>query len=169
MFQGNFTCFLSGPPNRQKRINLYRDGRLRKMADTLSCVRLVKLYAWEDAVTEAVYRHRVKENYFIFLTNLLDGLIDSLQNSSTTAVSLQFLSNSTFRVFTRLRYTLARERLNGKIANNFGFLGILIMCRNYATILAYRNKFAVSYSLIHSKHRQGVPSNFQRFSVTNQP
>ncbi|XP_077527043.1 multidrug resistance protein mrp-7-like isoform X2 [Haemaphysalis longicornis] len=71
-----------------KRINRYRDGRLRKMADTLSCLRLVKLYAWEDPVIEAVHRYREKENYFIFLTNLLDGFIDSLQNSSTTAMTV---------------------------------------------------------------------------------
>ncbi|XP_077528196.1 multidrug resistance protein mrp-7-like [Haemaphysalis longicornis] len=71
-----------------KRINHYRDSRLRKMADTLSCVRLVKLYAWEDAVTEAVHTYRRKENFFLFLTNLLDGFIDSLQNSSTTAMTV---------------------------------------------------------------------------------
>ncbi|XP_077527041.1 multidrug resistance protein mrp-7-like isoform X2 [Haemaphysalis longicornis] len=71
-----------------KRINHYRDSRLRKMADTLSCVRLVKLYAWEDAVNEAVHTYRKKENYLVFLTNLLDGFIDSLQNSSTTAITV---------------------------------------------------------------------------------
>ncbi|KAH9365082.1 hypothetical protein HPB48_011902 [Haemaphysalis longicornis] len=61
------------------------------MADTLSCVRLVKLYAWEDAVTEAVHTYRRKENFLLFLTNLLDGFIDSLQNSSTTAGRMAYV------------------------------------------------------------------------------
>ncbi|KAH7949248.1 hypothetical protein HPB49_006636 [Dermacentor silvarum] len=71
-------------PASKKRVNQHRDERLRKMADTLSCVRLVKFYAWEDTVVRVINRFREREGFFVFLANLLDGFIDSLQNSSNS-------------------------------------------------------------------------------------
>ncbi|KAH9365085.1 hypothetical protein HPB48_021007 [Haemaphysalis longicornis] len=65
----------------------YRDERVRKLADTVSCVRLVKFYAWEDAVAQAVTVFRDREGFFIFLVNGFDGFVDSLQNSSSSLVS----------------------------------------------------------------------------------
>ncbi|XP_049514369.1 ATP-binding cassette sub-family C member 10-like [Dermacentor silvarum] len=67
-----------------KRIIRYRDERLNKMADTLSCVRLVKFYAWEEAVTQAVSRLRAREGRLLFLSNLLDGFVESLQSCSNS-------------------------------------------------------------------------------------
>ncbi|KAL1426958.1 hypothetical protein MTO96_003257 [Rhipicephalus appendiculatus] len=77
-------------PHEQRRVNSQRDERLKKMADTLSCVRLVKFYAWEDALVRAMNRFRERESFFIFLANLLDGFIDSLQNSSNSLASIAF-------------------------------------------------------------------------------
>ncbi|KAL3234767.1 hypothetical protein MRX96_022534 [Rhipicephalus microplus] len=73
-----------------KRVNRQRDERLKKMADTLSCVRLVKFYAWEDALVRAMNRFRERETFFIFLANLLDGFVDSLQISSSSLVRIDF-------------------------------------------------------------------------------
>ncbi|KAH9384253.1 hypothetical protein HPB48_026246 [Haemaphysalis longicornis] len=77
--------------SQQGRIVRYRDQRLGKMTDTLSCVRLVKFYALEEAVEEAVSRLREKEGFFLFLANLLDGFIDTLQMSSTSVMTIILL------------------------------------------------------------------------------
>ncbi|XP_075724502.1 ATP-binding cassette sub-family C member 2 [Rhipicephalus microplus] len=74
-----------------KRVNRQRDERLKKMADTLSCVRLVKFYAWEDALVRAMNRFRERETFFIFLANLLDGFVDSLQVSSSSLMTIILL------------------------------------------------------------------------------
>ncbi|KAL1426961.1 hypothetical protein MTO96_003260 [Rhipicephalus appendiculatus] len=78
-------------PASKRRVNHQRDERLKKMADTLSCVRLVKFYAWEDALVRAMNRLRERESFFIFLANLLDGFIDSLQNSSSSLMTIILL------------------------------------------------------------------------------
>lgn len=70
----------------QRRVLKGRDERLKRMTDLLSSVRLVKMYAWEDAYMEAVNRSRDKEMVPVFLVNLLDGFIDSLYSSSSSVV-----------------------------------------------------------------------------------
>ncbi|KAG0419924.1 hypothetical protein HPB47_003795, partial [Ixodes persulcatus] len=69
-----------------RRIMAYRDERLKRLSDLLSSVRLVKMYAWEDACTDAVDRLRRKEMLPIFLINLLDGFIDSLYSASSSVM-----------------------------------------------------------------------------------
>ncbi|CAN8006437.1 unnamed protein product, partial [Ixodes pacificus] len=68
------------------RIMKNRDERLKRLSDFLSSVRLVKMYAWEDAFMDAVERLRRKEMVPIFLINLLDGFIDSLYSASSSVV-----------------------------------------------------------------------------------
>ncbi|CAN8001619.1 unnamed protein product, partial [Ixodes hexagonus] len=65
-----------------RRIMRCRDERLKRLSDLLSSVRLVKMYAWEDAYMKAVEELRTKEMVPVFLVNLLDGFIDSLYSAS---------------------------------------------------------------------------------------
>ncbi|XP_077528198.1 multidrug resistance protein mrp-7-like [Haemaphysalis longicornis] len=71
-----------------KIVKKWRDERLRKMADTLSCVRLVKFYAWEDDVADVMRRYRQKEGSFLFGTNMFGGFLDSVQNSSCSMMTV---------------------------------------------------------------------------------
>ncbi|CAN8006419.1 unnamed protein product, partial [Ixodes pacificus] len=64
-----------------RRIMKCRDERLKRFTDLLSSVRLVKMYAWEDAYMKAVKELRDKEMVPVFLVNLVDGLIDSLYSA----------------------------------------------------------------------------------------
>ncbi|XP_054931453.1 ATP-binding cassette sub-family C member 3-like isoform X2 [Dermacentor andersoni] len=61
------------------------------MADTLSCVRLVKFYAWEEAVTQAVSRLRAREGRLLFFSNLLNGFTESLQSCSNSVMMILLL------------------------------------------------------------------------------
>ncbi|CAN8026121.1 unnamed protein product, partial [Ixodes persulcatus] len=65
-----------------------RDERLKRMADLLSSVRLVKMYAWEDAYMGAVTEVREKEMAPVLRVNLLDGFIDSLYSASTSVMTI---------------------------------------------------------------------------------
>ncbi|KAM7294650.1 hypothetical protein ISCGN_024156 [Ixodes scapularis] len=65
-----------------------RDERLKRMADLLSSVRLVKMYAWEDAYMGAVTEVREKEMAPVLRVNLLDGVIDSLYSASTSVMTI---------------------------------------------------------------------------------
>ncbi|KAL1425824.1 hypothetical protein MTO96_018807 [Rhipicephalus appendiculatus] len=67
-----------------KRVMRYRDERLKSTADLLSSVRVVKLYAWEDAYLGTVGRLRDAELAALLRTNLLDGLMDSLYSSTSS-------------------------------------------------------------------------------------
>ncbi|KAG0414973.1 hypothetical protein HPB47_007854 [Ixodes persulcatus] len=68
------------------RIMKCRDERLKRLTDLLSSVRLVKMYAWEDAYMKAVKELRDKEMVPVFLVNLVDGLIDSLYSASSSVM-----------------------------------------------------------------------------------
>ncbi|KAH8032389.1 hypothetical protein HPB51_024518 [Rhipicephalus microplus] len=67
-----------------KRVMRFRDERLKSTADLLSSVRVVKLYAWEDAYLGTVGRLRDAELAALLRTNLLDGLMDSLYSSTSS-------------------------------------------------------------------------------------
>ncbi|KAH6922067.1 hypothetical protein HPB50_008680 [Hyalomma asiaticum] len=67
-----------------KRVTRFRDERLKSTADLLSSVRVVKLYAWEDAYLGTVGRLRDAELAALLRTNLLDGLMDSLYSSTSS-------------------------------------------------------------------------------------
>ncbi|KAM7294644.1 ATP-binding cassette sub-family C member 3 [Ixodes scapularis] len=69
-----------------RRIMKCRDDRLKRFTDLLSSVRLVKMYAWEDAYMKAVKELRDKEMVPVFLVNLVDGLIDSLYSASSSVM-----------------------------------------------------------------------------------
>ncbi|XP_077498497.1 multidrug resistance protein mrp-7-like [Amblyomma americanum] len=116
-----------------KRIVHYRDERLNKMADTLSCVRLVKFYAWEGAVTAAVSRWRAREGRFLFLSNLLDGFVDSLQSSSNSVMTLILLGT----------FAAVNQSVTLSAAHLFSALYMLsimdIVFVNMPTVLRYRS------------------------------
>ncbi|CAN8026237.1 unnamed protein product, partial [Ixodes persulcatus] len=65
-----------------RRVLRTRDDRMKRLTDLLSSVRLVKMYAWEDAYMQTVKELRAKEMVPLFLANLLDGFIDSLYSAS---------------------------------------------------------------------------------------
>ncbi|KAM7294647.1 ATP-binding cassette sub-family C member 3 [Ixodes scapularis] len=71
-----------------RRIMRCRDDRLKRLSDLLSSVRLVKMYAWEDAYMNAVKELRAKEMVPVFLINIVDGLIDSLYSASSSVMIL---------------------------------------------------------------------------------
>lgn len=56
------------------------------MCDLLSSVRLVKMYAWEDAHMAKIQLSRDAETAHLFQINLLDGIIDSLYGASSSVV-----------------------------------------------------------------------------------
>ncbi|CAN8005314.1 unnamed protein product, partial [Ixodes pacificus] len=65
-----------------------RDERLKQTSDLLSSVRLVKMYAWEDAYKDKLLRARDVEMKPLFWVNVLDGLIDSIYSASSSVTSL---------------------------------------------------------------------------------
>ncbi|KAL1468239.1 hypothetical protein MTO96_041616 [Rhipicephalus appendiculatus] len=67
-----------------------RDERLKSIADLLSTIRVVKMYAWEDALRENVLRSRNVELKWLFRVNVLDALLDCIY-SSTSAVLMIIL------------------------------------------------------------------------------
>ncbi|XP_037273101.2 ATP-binding cassette sub-family C member 3-like [Rhipicephalus microplus] len=71
-----------------KRVMRFRDERLKSTADLLSSVRVVKLYAWEDAYLGTVGRLRDAELAALLRTNLLDGLMDSLYSSTSSLLTI---------------------------------------------------------------------------------
>ncbi|KAH7972140.1 hypothetical protein HPB52_007828 [Rhipicephalus sanguineus] len=86
-----FTFFLLIPfVKLQKKLWLrklkWHDARLRKIADILSSVRLVKLYAWEEAFADSVTELRGREVNEQFSSNLVDGLMDCIFVSSSSVV-----------------------------------------------------------------------------------
>ncbi|XP_077490104.1 multidrug resistance protein mrp-7-like [Amblyomma americanum] len=116
-----------------KRVNRHRDERLKKMADTLSCIRLVKFYAWEDAVFREVSQSRGREGFFIFLANLLDGFIDSVQNSSSSIMTIILFGT----------FTAVNQPMTLTAARSFSALYMLsimdIVAVNMATVIRSRS------------------------------
>ncbi|CAN7940136.1 unnamed protein product, partial [Ixodes hexagonus] len=73
-----------------------RDERLKQMCDLLSSVRLVKMYAWEDAHMAKVQLSRDAETAHLFQINLLDGIIDSLYGASSSVMTILLFGALTF-------------------------------------------------------------------------
>ncbi|XP_049513998.1 ATP-binding cassette sub-family C member 2-like [Dermacentor silvarum] len=73
-----------------------REERLKVTTDLLAMIRIVKMYAWEDALQENVLRFRETELRWLFRVNLLDAILDCLY-SSTSSV-LMIILFSTLRV-----------------------------------------------------------------------
>ncbi|KAM7294635.1 multidrug resistance-associated protein 1 [Ixodes scapularis] len=69
-----------------RRVQEARDERLKLMTDLLSSVRLVKMYAWEEAYMNAVSVIREREMAPLFKANLLDGFLDSLYSASSSVM-----------------------------------------------------------------------------------
>ncbi|KAK8765505.1 hypothetical protein V5799_031890 [Amblyomma americanum] len=73
-----------------------RDERLKQTSDLLSSVRLVKMYAWEEAFSAAISRLRAKEEEASHRVNVLDGLIDSVYTSSASMMAILLFSAVAF-------------------------------------------------------------------------
>ncbi|KAH9364286.1 hypothetical protein HPB48_008476 [Haemaphysalis longicornis] len=69
------------------RVLSLRDERLKQTTDLLTSVRLLKMYAWEDAFGSIISRLREKEEEACHRANVLDGLVDSVYTSSASIVS----------------------------------------------------------------------------------
>ncbi|CAN8005312.1 unnamed protein product, partial [Ixodes pacificus] len=63
-----------------------RDERLKQTSDLLSSVRLVKMYAWEEAYQEKLLRARDVEMKPLCWVNALDGIIDSVYSASSSVL-----------------------------------------------------------------------------------
>ncbi|KAH7942904.1 hypothetical protein HPB52_002266 [Rhipicephalus sanguineus] len=138
-FSLQFKALMQATLFTKERVNRQRDERLKKMADTLTCVRLVKFYAWEDAVVRAMNRFREREGFFIFLANLLDGFIDSLQMSSSSLMTIILLG--TFAAVNRpATLTAARS------FSSLYMLSIMdIVAVNMSACLRHRSMGSVAY------------------------
>ncbi|KAG0430603.1 hypothetical protein HPB47_022549 [Ixodes persulcatus] len=79
-----------------KRALKARDERLKQMCDLLSSVRLVKMYAWEDARMAKIQLARDAETAHLFQINLLDGIIDSLYGASSSVMTILLFGAMTF-------------------------------------------------------------------------
>ncbi|XP_077545396.1 multidrug resistance protein mrp-7-like [Haemaphysalis longicornis] len=69
-----------------------RDERLKATTDLLSTIRVVKMYAWEDAMQENVLRAREKELKYLHRINLLDSILDSIYSSSSSVLMIILFS-----------------------------------------------------------------------------
>ncbi|XP_077495367.1 ATP-binding cassette sub-family C member 3-like isoform X2 [Amblyomma americanum] len=65
-----------------------RDERLKATTDLLSAIRVVKMYAWEDALQERVLRYRDAEIKWLFRVNMLDAILDSVCSSTSSVLTI---------------------------------------------------------------------------------
>lgn len=65
-----------------------RDERLKATSDLLSTIRVVKMYAWEDAMQENVQRLRDAELRWMFRVNLLDAVLDCIYSSTSSVLMI---------------------------------------------------------------------------------
>ncbi|XP_072140645.1 ATP-binding cassette sub-family C member 3-like [Dermacentor andersoni] len=93
-----------------KRVMRFRDERLKSTTDLLSSVRVVKLYAWEDAYLGAVGRTRDAELAVLLRTNMLDGVMDSIYSSTSSMACVSYLRGAYCRVVL-WRFARAKLRL----------------------------------------------------------
>ncbi|XP_049275822.1 multidrug resistance-associated protein 1-like [Rhipicephalus sanguineus] len=63
-----------------------RDERLKSLTDLLSNIRVVKMYAWEDALQENVVRSRRVELRNLLAINVLNAALDALCSSCSAVV-----------------------------------------------------------------------------------
>ncbi|XP_075556539.1 ATP-binding cassette sub-family C member 3-like [Dermacentor variabilis] len=91
-----------------KRIINFHDARLEKMNDLLSCVRLVKLYAWEETFARVLAKLRREEVLQQFYANIVDGFYDSLLvSSSAVMTTILFATLSWFHPETHMTASLS--------------------------------------------------------------
>ncbi|XP_065303397.2 ATP-binding cassette sub-family C member 2-like [Dermacentor albipictus] len=69
-----------------------RDERLKVTTDMLSTIRVVKMYAWEDALQENVLRLREVELKWLFRVNLLDAILDCIYSSTSSVLMIILFS-----------------------------------------------------------------------------
>ncbi|XP_077545162.1 ATP-binding cassette sub-family C member 3-like [Haemaphysalis longicornis] len=69
-----------------------RDERLKITTDLLSTIRVVKMYAWEDAMQENVVRAREKELHWLLRINLLDAVLDAVYSSTSSVLTVILFS-----------------------------------------------------------------------------
>ncbi|XP_049519230.1 ATP-binding cassette sub-family C member 3-like [Dermacentor silvarum] len=74
-----------------------RDERLKYITDLLQTIRVVKMYAWEDALQQNVLRSREEELKWLLIANTLDGILDSLYSSCSSV--LMIILFSTMSIF----------------------------------------------------------------------
>ncbi|XP_075540079.1 ATP-binding cassette sub-family C member 2-like [Dermacentor variabilis] len=74
-----------------------RDERLKYTTDLLQTIRVVKMYAWEDALQQNVLRSRKEELRWLLIANSLDGILDSLYSSCSSV--LMIILFSTMSIF----------------------------------------------------------------------
>ncbi|KAH9364454.1 hypothetical protein HPB48_003942 [Haemaphysalis longicornis] len=65
-----------------------RDERLKATTDLLSTIRVVKMYAWEDALQENVVRARETQLKWLFRINLLDSCLDSIYSAGSSLLMI---------------------------------------------------------------------------------
>ncbi|XP_077498236.1 ATP-binding cassette sub-family C member 2-like isoform X2 [Amblyomma americanum] len=65
-----------------------REERLKATSDLLSTIRVVKMYAWEDALQESVLRARLVEQKWLLRVNLLDAVLDSVYSSTSSVLMI---------------------------------------------------------------------------------
>ncbi|XP_070397324.1 ATP-binding cassette sub-family C member 2-like isoform X2 [Dermacentor albipictus] len=89
-----FLPFLSSFLQKRFWVNVLRarDDRLKAIADLLSTIRVVKMYAWEDALQETVLRPRNVELKWLFRVNLLDALLDCVYSSTSSVLMIILFS-----------------------------------------------------------------------------
>ncbi|XP_065302552.1 ATP-binding cassette sub-family C member 2-like isoform X1 [Dermacentor albipictus] len=69
-----------------------RDERLKVITDLLAMIRIVKMYAWEDALQKNVLRFRETELQWLFRVNLLDAILDCLYSSTSSVLMIILFS-----------------------------------------------------------------------------
>ncbi|KAL1420372.1 hypothetical protein MTO96_024205 [Rhipicephalus appendiculatus] len=69
-----------------------RDERLKATTDLLSTIRVVKMYAWEDALRENVQRTRDVELKWLLRVNMLDAIFDCIYNSTSSVLMIILFS-----------------------------------------------------------------------------
>lgn len=72
-----------------------RDDRLKATTDLLSTIRVVKMYAWEDAMQENVFHARKRELKWLLRLNMLDSILDSIYTSSSSVLMIILFSTFT--------------------------------------------------------------------------
>lgn len=69
-----------------------RDERLKATSDLMSTIRVVKMYAWEDAMQQNVVRSRAVELKWLLRLNLLDAVLDSVYSASSSVLIIILFS-----------------------------------------------------------------------------
>ncbi|KAK8760856.1 hypothetical protein V5799_027873 [Amblyomma americanum] len=69
-----------------------RDERLKATTDLMSTIRVVKMYAWEDALQANVERSRAVEMKWLLRVNLLDAILDCIYSSTSSVLMIILFS-----------------------------------------------------------------------------